>query len=225
MSQCRSMVTPTPTARPLTAATIGVRALASAGSNGLASSGFGAVVELPTAAKSARSFPAVNISPWALIKMQRILGSPSAALIASARVLYIARVSAFFLSGLLSVSIKSFSDFSTRTCSVTRILLSVLLWRRLAQPHDKPEEKRCPNQARQYAELQLRSDVNQARCDIRAQQQQRSGQCRRKQDAAGLMTQQRPHQMRRDQPYESDHARHRRGRADGQCRAESRQKI
>src|SRR3984885_5482690 len=224
MSQCRSMVTPTPTARPLTAATIGVRALASAGSSGVGSPGFGAEVELPTAAKSARSFPAVNISPWALIKMQRILGSPSAAVIASASVLYIARVSAFFLSGRLSVSIKSFSDFSTRTCSVTTILL-VLLRRRLAQPHDQPEEKRRPNQARQYAELQLRSDVNQARCDVRAKQQQRPGQCRRKQDAAGLMAQQRPHQVRRDQTYESDHPGHRRGRADGQCRAEYGQKI
>src|SRR3984957_5752694 len=219
------MVTPTPTARPLTAATISVRALASAGSSGLASSGFGAEVELPTAAKSARSFPAVNISPWALIKMQRILGSPSAAVIASASVLYIARVSAFFLSGRLSVSIKSFSDFSTRTCSVTRILLSVLLWRRLAQPHAKPEEKRRPNQARQSAQLQRRSDVNQARCDIRVQQQQRPGQCRRKQDAAGLMAQQRPHQVRRDQTYESDHPGPRRGSADGQCRAEYGQKV
>src|SRR5580692_195395 len=204
MSQCRSMVTPTPTARPLTAATIGVRALASAGRNGLASSGFGAEAELPTAAKSARSFPAVNISPWALIRMQRILRSPSAAVISSASVLYMARVSAFFFSGRLSVRIKSFSDFSTRTCSVTRILL-VLLRRRLAQPHDQPEEKRCSNQARQHTELQLCADVNPARRDICQQQQQRPGQRGRKQDAAGLMTQQRPHQVRCDQAYESDH--------------------
>src|ERR1700733_4629731 len=170
MSQCRSMVTPTPTARPLSAATIGVRALASAGSSGLASSGFGAEVELPTAAKSARSFPAVNMSPWALIRMQRMPGSLSAAAISVARVLYMARVSAFFLSGRLSVSIKSFSDFSTRTCSVTRILLREFLGRRLAQPYDKPKEKRRSNQARQYAELQVRADVNHARCDIRDEQ-------------------------------------------------------
>src|SRR5258707_1332747 len=125
MSQCRSIVTPTPTARPLTAATIGVRALASAGRSGLASSGLGAAVELPIAAKSARSFPAVNISPLALINMQRTSRSPSAFAISVASVLYIARVSAFFLSGRLRVNIKSLSDFSTSTCSVTRILLRV----------------------------------------------------------------------------------------------------
>src|SRR5580692_3552378 len=176
MSQCRSIVTPTPTARPLTAATIGVRALASAGSNGLASSGFGADVEFPTAAKSARSLPAVNMSPWALIRMQRMLGSPSAAAISDASVLYMARVNAFFLSGRLRVSTKSLSAFSTRTCSVTRILLRVS-GRRLAQPHNEPEEKRCSNQARQHAKLQLRSDMNQARRNIREQQQQRPGQC------------------------------------------------
>src|SRR5258708_29818410 len=88
MSQCRSIVTPTPTARPLTAATIAVRPLASAGRSGLASSGLGAAVELPIAAKSARSFPAVNISPLALIKMQRTLGSPSAFAISVASVFY-----------------------------------------------------------------------------------------------------------------------------------------
>src|ERR1700689_1806161 len=225
MSQCRSIVTPMPTARPLTAATIGVRALASAGSSGLASSVFGAELALQTAAKSARSLPAGNMSPCDLIKMQRMLGSLSAAAILVARVLYMARVSAFFLSGRLSVSIKSLSDFSTRTCSVTRILLPVFLRRRLAQPHDKPKEKGRSNQTRQYTKLQFRSDMNQTRYDIGKEQQQGSGERGREQNAAGLMAQQRPHQVRGDESDKSDDSRHRCARADRQCRAEYRQKI
>src|ERR1700744_574293 len=115
------MVTPTPTALPFTAAMSGVRALASAGSSGLASSGRGASLELPTAAKSAKSFPAVNISPFALSKMQRTSGSLSALVISVANVLYIARVNAFFLSGRFKVRISSLSVLSTKTWSTTGI--------------------------------------------------------------------------------------------------------
>src|SRR5882757_523995 len=218
------MVTPTPPARPFTAATIGVRTRASAGSNGLASSGLGAPAAFPTAAKSARSLPAVNMSPLAMIKMQRISGSVSALVISVASVLYMARVSAFFLSGRFNVRTKSFSDFSTKTCCVTKVLL-VCLRRRLAQAHDEPEEKRRSNQTGQYAELHFGADVNQARRNIGEQQQQCSAQCGRQQYAAGLMAHQRTHQMRRNQADKADDSRDCRGCANGQCRAEYRQNV
>jgi hypothetical protein len=117
------------------------------------------------AAKSARSLPAVNMSPLALMRMQRISGSVSAFAISAASAAYMARVSAFFLSGRFKVSTKIFSDFSTKTCCVTKVLL-VCLRRRLAQAHDEPEEKRRSNQAGQYAELHFGPEVKHSCCNI-----------------------------------------------------------
>ena len=110
------MVTPTPTARPFTAATSGVLARARAASSGLPPRRASLAFASPalTAAKSARSLPAVNMSPLAWIRMQRTSLSKAAWSMASPSDWYMARVSAFFLSGRFMVSVSTPPDFSMR---------------------------------------------------------------------------------------------------------------
>ncbi len=64
-SQCSSIVVPTPTARPFTAATSGVVARASAASSGLPPARAASGSPRLAAAKSPRSLPAVKTSPSA----------------------------------------------------------------------------------------------------------------------------------------------------------------
>src|SRR5580692_6101135 len=98
-------------------------------------------------------------------------------------------------------------------------------WRHLAQAHDDPEEERRPDQAGEYAELHFRTELDQAGRHIRAQQEKCPGQCSGQQYAAGLMTDERAHQMRRHEAHESDGPCHGGGCTDGECRSEYREQV
>src|SRR5215472_16430383 len=120
-SQWNSMVVPTPTATPLTAATIGLLQRTSAGRK--RSAGRLRPPELSTALrKSARSLPAENAPGTPAISTQRTESSAfapsSAAVIAS----YMPSVSAFFLSGRFIRMVRMPSASVTITCSVIKCI-------------------------------------------------------------------------------------------------------
>src|SRR6266702_831823 len=125
-SQCSSIVVPTPTARPCTAATSGRVQRAS---DWMKRTTLRLPSDLPdaTAANSPTSLPAVNMSPSPRIRITRADGSSSADSMVSASLPYIASVSAFFLSGRASVRVRIPPLFSMRTCSVMGLLL-LFLW-------------------------------------------------------------------------------------------------
>src|SRR5947209_8000483 len=114
------MVVPTPTALPWTAATIGLSTSLIVSMKwwaGLST----ALSPRAWLAKSARSLPAVKLSPSPWNTMTRTDGSSSALLSASDRALYMAPVSAFFFSGRCNVNVRTPSDISLFTCSVTAL--------------------------------------------------------------------------------------------------------
>src|SRR5262245_43534243 len=120
-SQWNSIVVPTPTATPLTAATIGLLQRTSVGRK--SSAGRLRPPELSAALrKSARSLPAENAPGTPAISTQRTESSAfapsSAAVIAS----YMASVSAFFLSGRFIRMVRMPSTSVTITCSVVKAL-------------------------------------------------------------------------------------------------------
>src|SRR5262249_31675288 len=120
-SQWNSIVVPTPTATPLTAATIGLLQRTSVGRK--SSAGRLRPPELSAALrKSARSLPAENAPGTPAISTQRTESSAfapsSAAVIAS----YMASVSAFFLSGRFIRTVRMPSASVTITCSVVTTL-------------------------------------------------------------------------------------------------------
>src|SRR5262245_38041931 len=120
-SQWNSIVVPTPTATPLTAATIGLLQRTSVGRK--SSAGRLRPPELSAALrKSARSLPAENAPGTPAISTQRTESSAfapsSAAVIAS----YMASVSAFFLSGRFIRMVRMPSASVTITCSVIKCI-------------------------------------------------------------------------------------------------------
>src|SRR6185436_3647779 len=117
-SQCISIVTPTPTARPATAATYGFVPRASASRKTCVCIWSRPRAPVATATKSAMSLPAVNASPSLSNKTARTAGSLSARVNASPTATYIACVSAFFFSGRASVMRRTWSVTAILTCSV-----------------------------------------------------------------------------------------------------------
>ena len=115
--QWNSMVVPTPTATPLTAATIGLLQRTSAGKKRRAGRLRPPVLSAALR-KSARSLPAENAPGTPAISTQRtrssVFAPSSAAVIAS----YMASVSAFFLSGRFIRMVRMPSASVVITCSV-----------------------------------------------------------------------------------------------------------
>src|SRR5277367_2700359 len=111
------MVVPTPTALPCTAATSGRVAFPRLLMN---LNAWLSPVSLPLAwaLKSARSFPAVKLSPSPWNSTTRTAGSFSARSSPSDIALYIAWLSAFFLSARASVNVMMPAAISVFTCSV-----------------------------------------------------------------------------------------------------------
>src|ERR1700676_2447522 len=127
-SQCSSIVVPTPTALPCTAATSGRVALPRLLMNRCA---WGSPVSLPLAwaLKSARSFPAVKLSPSPWNRTTRTAGSFSARSNPSDIALYMALLRAFFLSARASVNVMIPADSSVLTFSVMiTLLLAAFVW-------------------------------------------------------------------------------------------------
>src|SRR5262245_58776673 len=114
------MVLPTPTATPLTAATIGLLHPTIAGRKRAAGRLSPPAVSAALR-KSARSLPAVNAPGTPAISTQRtasdVLALSNASVIAS----YMAKVSAFFLSGRFIRMVRMPASSVTITCSVIRL--------------------------------------------------------------------------------------------------------
>src|SRR6185312_12703313 len=121
--QCSSMVVPMPTAFPWTAAISGLDALPRLLMK--RNAGVSSSLLLPDwAAKSARSLPAVKLSPSPWNRTTLMDGSVSARSTASDSTWYMALVRAFFLSGRCSVRIRIPFSTSIFTCSLMEFSFS-----------------------------------------------------------------------------------------------------
>src|SRR5260370_22960388 len=158
------MVVPTPTARPGTAATIGLSALPNASMKSWA-----ARSALPAAAlaKSARSFPAVNASPSAAKSTTRVAGFFWAVSSASVAARYMALESAFFLSGRAKTISRTAPSCLTLMCSV--ICRTPFKHRSTAVAHDGhlrlPSRRRSGSRHFHRGRLKVAKQTNEPNAD------------------------------------------------------------